>query len=174
MCPNKEKILKTKKINGRSVSVIYDCFQTVIYGRFETANIWLNKTGCVLLEAYMDVPKRLHMSVSTLPYVDVPTHLHTFVLERRGRSETPSDNCFYTPRIWQPTGAVMIFTYFSDYISESISECFGLKSKIKPISFFPPTPSVTRGPILSIWDHGGPYRTPQTAVNTPKTTLFPQ
>ena len=60
----------------------------------------LNKTGCVLLEAYMDVPKRLHMSVSTLPYVDVPTHLHTFVLERRGRSETPSDNCFYTPRIW--------------------------------------------------------------------------
>ena len=48
----------------------------------------------------MDVPKRLHMSVSTLPYVDVPTHLHTFVLERRGRSETPSDNCFYTPRIW--------------------------------------------------------------------------
>ena len=89
-----------KKINGRSVSVIYDCFQTVIYGRFETANIWLNKTGCVLLEAYMDVPKRLHMSVSTLPYVDVPTHLHTFVLERRGRSETPSDNCFYTPRIW--------------------------------------------------------------------------
>ena len=100
MCPNKEKILKTKKINGRSVSVIYDCFQTVIYGRFETANIWLNKTGCVLLEAYMDVPKRLHMSVSTLPYVDVPTHLHTLVLERCGRSETPSDNCFYTPRIW--------------------------------------------------------------------------
>ena len=100
MCPNKEKILKTKKINGRSVSVIYDCFQTVIYGRFETANIWLNKTGCVLLEAYMDVPKRLHMSVSALPYVDVPTHLHTLVLERCGRSETPSDNCFYTPRIW--------------------------------------------------------------------------
>ena len=100
MCPNKEKILKPKKINGRSVSVIYDCFQTVLYGRFETVNIWLNKTGCVLLEVYMDVPKRLHMSVSTLTYVDVPTHLHTFVLERRGRSETPSDNCFYTPRIW--------------------------------------------------------------------------
>ncbi len=100
VCQNKEKILKTRKINRRSVSVIYDCFQTVIYGRFETANIWLNKTGCVLLEAYMDVPKRLHMSVSTLPYFDVPTHLHTFVLERRGRSETLSDNCFYTPRIW--------------------------------------------------------------------------
>ena len=100
MCPNKEKILKTKEINGRSVSVIYDCFQTVIYGRFETANIWLNKTGCVLLEAYMDVPKRLHMSVSALPYVDVPTHLHTLVLERCGRSETPSDNWFDTPRIW--------------------------------------------------------------------------
>ena len=48
----------------------------------------------------MDVPKRLHMSVSALPYVDVPTHLHTLVLERCGRSETPSDNCFYTPRIW--------------------------------------------------------------------------
>ena len=86
MCPNKEKILKTKEINGRSVSVIYDCFQTVIYGRFETANIWLNKTGCVLLEAYMDVPKRLHMSVSTLQ--------HSLVLERRGRSETRFVNCF--------------------------------------------------------------------------------
>ena len=43
----------------------------------------------------MDIPKRLYMSVSTLSYVDVPTHLHTFVLERLGRSETPSDNCFY-------------------------------------------------------------------------------
>ena len=68
----------------------------------------------------------------------------------------------------------MIFTYFSDYLSESISQCFGLKSKIKLIYFFPPTPSVTRGPILSIWDHGGLYRTPQTAVNTPKTTPSPQ
>ena len=52
-----EKNLKNKKINGRSVSVIYDCFQTVIYWRFETGNIGLSKTGCVLLEAYMVVPK---------------------------------------------------------------------------------------------------------------------
>ena len=49
---------------GRSLSVIYDCFQTVIYGRFETEAMWLSKTGCVWLEAYMGVPKRLHMSVS--------------------------------------------------------------------------------------------------------------
>ena len=75
-----------KTINGRSVSVIYYCFETNIYGRFETASIWPNKTGCVFLEVYISVPKRIHTSVSTLPYVDVPTHLHSFgvvVLKRR-------------------------------------------------------------------------------------------
>ena len=54
----------------------------------------LIKRDAFFLEAYIGVPKRLHTSVSTLPYVDVPTHLHSFVLERRGRSETPSVNCF--------------------------------------------------------------------------------
>ena len=88
------KIFFWKKINGRSVSVIYDCFQTVINGRFKTANIWLNKTGCVLLEAYMGVPKQLYMSVSPLQYVDVPKHLHSFVLECLSCSELPSLNCF--------------------------------------------------------------------------------
>ena len=83
MCPNKEKILKTKKINGRSVSVIYNCFETNRYGRFETPNIWLNKTGCVFLEAYIGVQKRLHMSISTLPYGYVHTHLYRCVLQRR-------------------------------------------------------------------------------------------
>ena len=43
----------------------------------------------------MGVPKRLHMSVSTLQYVDVPKHLHSFVLERRGCSETPFLNATY-------------------------------------------------------------------------------
>ena len=85
---------------GRSLSVIYDCFQTVIYEPFETGTMWLSKTGCVLLQAYMGVPKQLYMSVSKLPYDDVPTHLHTFVLESCGCSETLSVNCFYMPRIW--------------------------------------------------------------------------
>ena len=83
-----------KQNNGRSLSVIYGCFETVINRRFETEIIWLIKTGCVLLKPYMGVPKRLHMSVSTLPYDNVPTHLHNFVLERHGHSETPLDNCF--------------------------------------------------------------------------------
>merc|ERR1712015_502798 len=36
----------------------------------------------------------------------------------------------------------------------------------------PPTPSLTRGPISTIWDQGGPRRTPQTAIHTPAIAHF--
>ena len=40
------------------------------YLDFLKLRTWLSKTGCVLLEAYMGIPKQLYMSVSTLPYFD--------------------------------------------------------------------------------------------------------
>ena len=40
----------------------------------------LIKRDAFFLEAYIGVPKRLHMSVSTLPYGYVLTHLHRCVL----------------------------------------------------------------------------------------------
>ena len=36
-----------------------------------------------------------------------------------------------------------------------------------------PTPSLTRGPISTIWDQGGPRQTPQTAIHTPAWPIFP-
>ena len=35
-----------------------------------------------------------------------------------------------------------------------------------------PTPSLTRGPISTIWDQGGPRQTPQTAIHTPAMAHF--
>ena len=39
--------------------------------------------------------------------------------------------------------------------------------------FFPqPTSCVAGGPILTIWDHGGPHQSHQTTIHTPATTQF--
>ena len=58
------------------------------------------------------------------------------------------------PRSWVMTGSV------------------GLKSKVKTNYPPIPSPSLTKDPISTVWDHGGPYQTPQTTIYTPKTIHF--
>ena len=58
------------------------------------------------------------------------------------------------PRLWVMTGSV------------------GLKSKVKTNYPPIPSPSLTKDPISTVWDHGGPYHSPQTTIYTPKTIYF--